>query len=100
MTNKSNKINELFENKEFAEAFATLDTDEAVIALFADNGVEMTEDELHAIVEYATATESDSKELNADDLDNVSGGVVGYFVIGCLAVGFFAGYGKRSLSRR
>lgn len=63
---------ELMENKEFTDKLDKIDSTDAILALFAEYGVNITEDELKESYEYYKAQKNG--ELDADDLDNVSGG--------------------------
>lgn len=71
------KIKGLFENEEFVAKFKALEDLEKVGELFKEYGVELTEEELVDFVKSpAEASKSgEAKELSADDLESVSGGV-------------------------
>jgi len=63
----NNKVNELLANEDFIASLSNAESADEMIQLFADNDVEITADELQALVD-------ESGELSDDDLDDVSGG--------------------------
>lgn len=73
------KIDELYENEQFRTKAASCETVEEIIAVFKEEGVEITEKDFAAVENYNAKS-----ELNADELDNVAGGVG---LLTCLAVG-------------
>jgi hypothetical protein len=76
------KIKALEENGAFEQELAKVNTPEEMQALFANYGIEMTLDEIRAMVaEAVKMNESEGGELNEEDLDNVAGGVW-YVVVG------------------
>lgn len=65
------KIENLFGNEAFMEKFMALNTPEEIQALFAENGVEVSAEELHELIQEAMGKDA---ELNTEQLDNVNGG--------------------------
>ena len=78
MNEKQAKIAELIENEEFNKKAEGAASTEALVALFAEYGVEVTEEEINDLVASAGA------ELDESSLEDVSGGV-GPAVIGTIA---------------
>ena len=78
------EIKELFANEEFVEKFNMLEGIEAAKVLFAEYGVEITDEELAELIEGATESVSDT-ELSAEDLSDVSGGV--FATLGAILAG-------------
>lgn len=66
------KADELYENEEFRAKVASCETEEEIIAIFKEVGIEITKDDFAAAKDYI-----EKPELSADDLDDVSGGGVG-----------------------
>ena len=64
----------LLENEEFRKQVEEAADVETIIALFASNGVTVTEEELQAIVTEVTG------EMDVDSLDNVAGGLRSPFI--------------------
>lgn len=99
------EASKLLENPEFIEKLNTVETDKECQKLFADYGVQLSEEDIASMVKESAAV-SKNGELDASDLDNVSGGILitasclACFAIGSAAIGFFAGYGARALKRR
>lgn len=85
--NRYDKIKELMSSTEFTEKLAVLSTTEEIQALFSENGVEMTSDEINEMFEMAYRLNENSGELSTDELDDVSGGAlrayVKPFISGC-----------------
>lgn len=74
MTNEMvNKVNEIMATEEFGKKFVDVVGVEEAVALFKEFGVEMTEAEFEEIM----ASIPDEEELDADSLEEVSGGVIG-----------------------
>ena len=65
------KLGPLWENEEFVKALAAAETEEAALAVFAENGVVLTKEELAEI----KANGTEPGELGESELENVSGGV-------------------------
>ena len=78
------EIKSLMENKEFSEKLTLTKTTEEVIAVFAEYGVTITEDDLEAAIASA---KSNGKELDEAALENVSGGIYGAVITGLIALG-------------
>lgn len=68
------KLNELLQDETFLTALSQLDSAEAAQKLFADNGLELAVEEVKEVLKSAVALSAD--ELDADALDNVSGGAL------------------------
>lgn len=66
------KLSALLGNEEFANVLIEKETPAEVVALFAENGMTITEEEVTKLHEMLT--KSASGELNEDDLENVAGG--------------------------
>lgn len=77
------KINELVANEEFKAAASKVNTVEEGVGLCKAYGVEITGDELIEAIK-----KSQSEELSAEDLENVSGGGI---TAGIYALGFVFG---------
>ena len=68
------KMNELMQNEEFLKALAASDTKEEFQMLFAEQGVELTMEEIDNILQTVTAGRGDG-ELDDALLDGVNGGI-------------------------
>lgn len=68
------KINELFQDETFVENLLSKETDIEVKALLAENGVEISLEEISAIKKTVEARLENDSELSEDDLENVAGG--------------------------
>ncbi len=64
------KIDELYEDEAFRAKAANCETTEEIIAVFKEEGIEITEEDFAAVENYNAKS-----ELNAEDLDDVAGGV-------------------------
>lgn len=80
------KINELMQNKDFAEAFENVSTPEEVVDLFGRNGVEVPLEIAQELFQPVAA----EGELTEDELDDVAGG--GFISSAGKAVFWGAGY--------
>jgi len=69
------KLNTLLEDQDFIEKLTNTETDTEVQALLAENGVELTLEEINAVKKGVEARISEEGELSEDDLENVAGGV-------------------------
>lgn len=67
------KIEALNNDEAFAEKVKACETAEAICALYAEKGIEITPEELDAAIDAMNADES--KEFSEDDLDGVAGGI-------------------------
>ena len=84
--NISEQIKTLFENEAFVEKFTNAEDLSEIKQLFADNGVEMSDDEVKQFVEAVLSlAEKGVGEMSEDQLDNVAGGFVGWVVLGVAA---------------
>lgn len=66
------KIEALSKNEAFAAKVKACETAEAICTLYAEEGIEITPEELDAAIE---AMNVNDKEFSAEDLDNVAGGI-------------------------
>jgi predicted ribosomally synthesized peptide with nif11-like leader len=71
----SNSIDVLAKDMKFIEKLEQTQSEDEVLALFKENGVELSQDELKAFV-----SESQKEELDEDSLDDVAGGILSYRV--------------------
>jgi len=84
-----NKIRNLMENEAFVAELETVKTMEEAVALFAREGVTVTEAELNA---WLSAPESET--LSEDDLDEVAGGSVAVWIGYQIAKTLAKNYGR------
>jgi len=70
MEEKDLKLEELSNNEEFIERLCKVENTDEAISLFAEFGVEVTEQEINDLRDSFTAG-----ELNEDELDDVAGGL-------------------------
>lgn len=68
------KLEELVKNDKFMSKLETLNSDEEVIKLFDEYGVKLSVDELGKM------KLSGKEELDEDDLEDVAGGSIAYYV--------------------
>lgn len=68
------KMNELFQDETFVEKLLNKETDVEVKELLAENGVEISLEEISAIKKTVEARLENDSELSEDDLENVAGG--------------------------
>ena len=66
------KIEALNKDEAFAAKIKACDTAEAICALYAEHGIEITPSELDAAID---AMGAEDKEFTEDDLDGVAGGI-------------------------
>jgi predicted ribosomally synthesized peptide with nif11-like leader len=69
------KLEQLNNNPEFKEKLEACETAEEMAALFCEEGIEVTAEQLTQAVSMVTAQNSDG-ELDEDALENVSGGIL------------------------
>lgn len=79
-------VKELFGNQEFVEKFNALEGIESAKALFAEYGVEISNEELAELVNGAI--ENVNAEFSAEDLDDVNGGI--FATLGAILAGSWA----------
>lgn len=75
--NKVEKLNDIFSNPAIMEQIGVMDDPEQILVVLAENGLELTAEELHDVlltVGETVAPLFPEGELSEDDLDNVSGG--------------------------
>ena len=70
MEEKDLKLEELSKNEEFIERLSKVENVEDAVALFAEFGVEVTEQEIIDLKDSFS-----TEELNEEDLDDVAGGL-------------------------
>ena len=92
--NYMEKMGNLFKNEEFCLKFYDCKDLQSAVALFVENGVEMTEEGVKALIDYVKAIikklrENDG-ELTEEDLEQVAGGGWGGAFLGGL-LGFVVG---------
>ncbi len=75
---------ELMQDEEFMNKFLATQSAEEAVKLFAENGVEITAEELTAAIN--AAAEQKEGELEAEELDNVAGGI-SWVTVGLIAYG-------------
>ncbi len=71
------KIIEKLNNKEFARKIINMSTKEEVKKAFADEGIEISEDEINNLGEMIVNMISKISEMPEDELEKVSGGNLG-----------------------
>lgn len=88
------KLIELLKNEEFCiEFFDTFEKIDGLKALLERNGITITDDEVQELIKIAKQqiSKADNEELCENELDDVSGGLVGWVIAG-VASGIFFGY--------
>jgi len=88
--NKNERINELLMDKDFQQKSLTITTKEDVQSLFAEFGIEMTNEEVEIFLVQlgAMLSKEQSTELTEDDLENVAGGAWSIVLTGAAASAF------------
>lgn len=96
-TEITTKLNELSADKEFLKELFELDSPEKIQAKFAEKGVELSLEEVKAIITGVVdaAEKKSGEELDETALDGVAGGfaitaAIGWGVMALMAVGGFA----------
>lgn len=90
----------LLEKEDFLEKLKAIENDEECQKLFAENGVELSLEDIQLMVKESAQASGENGELSADELENVSGGSVTLcFLAGSAMIGFFASYGYRALTK-
>ncbi|MGN0585464.1 MAG: hypothetical protein ACI4JD_08420 [Ruminococcus sp.] len=94
------KASELLGREDFAEKLKLVESPEDVQKLFADNGVELSLEDIENMA-MESMKNADDGEIDEDDLDNVSGGFVttACFVIGGASLCFYSSVGYHKLKR-
>lgn len=85
MTNSA-KFQELINDEAFIKKAFCVETVEEVQAAFAEQGVEISPEELFAIGDAVSVAVSGNGELSEDALDAVAGGVIEWIVVGKVVV--------------
>ena len=88
------KLTALLKNEEFCIAFFdALEDIPTLKSLLERSGISATDEEIHQLIAIAKQqiAKADGAELSEDDLDDVSGGVIGWVIAG-VASGIFFGY--------
>lgn len=78
------KVKELVADQGFVDKLLSCEEPEQVQALFAENGVELTLDDVKSIGQGLEKTLSSGEELSEDDLEAVAGGVAAVVVVGII----------------
>jgi hypothetical protein len=88
------KLTELLKNEEFCIAFFdALEDIPTLKSLLERSGISATDEEIRQLVAIAKQqiAKADGAELSEDDLDDVSGGIIGWVIAGTVS-GIFFGY--------
>ena len=100
------KANEILQNPTFLQQLKQKETDCEVLDLFVSYGIKLSLSDIEAMcLEACEKCNSIENELNEDDLDSVSGGIVisatsaAWFFAGSALIGFFVGYAKKKYGR-
>ena len=72
--NKEEKILELIADKNFTETLFSLDSEEAVMDLFARHDVSLTVEDIRSIQAALSQDINNSEELDEEGLENIAGG--------------------------
>ena len=86
------KLVELFKNESFcSEFFDAIEDMSALNTLLNSNGIAIGENEIKELVMVVKQqmSNANSDELDADALDNVTGGLIGWVVAGVASAAFF-----------
>lgn len=79
------KIKSLMSQQEFVDKLLACEEPEQVQALFAENDVELSLEEVKAIGQGLAAMSESDGELSEDDLEGVAGGVAVSTVLGVIS---------------
>ena len=94
------KIKSLMSQQDFVDKMLACEEPEQVQALFAENDVELSLEEVKAIGQGLAAIAESDGELTEDDLESVAGGIAVSTVIGLVSGVISAGvYVTRNWSR-
>ena len=88
------KLNEMLKNEEFCIAFFdALEDIPTLKSLLERSGITAGDEEIRQLVAIAKQqiAKADGAELSEEDLDDVSGGIIGWVIAG-VASGIFFGY--------
>lgn len=95
----SAKLKALFEDKEFGAKFREIEDFAEMKKLFADNGVEISDEDLKKGLEIVlkNAENQNTDELTEEQMEEVSGGFVGWIIFGgaCAVVSGVSAYKLR-----
>ena len=70
------KLQQVMQNKQYAEELMALEATEDIQAKFAEAGIEFSADEVEKIVEFVVSqADKSGDELGEESLENVTGGV-------------------------
>ena len=81
MDERVNKIQVAMNNEQFADKVAMCNSAEELQSLFASESIEMTVEEVNALIASVKSSEADGAEIGEVDLDNVAGGFWGAVAI-------------------
>ena len=102
MTNKFEKVNELLLKEDFCKELKKAESNVDVQALFASNGVELSENDVENMVNESVAINGDV-ELDENALDNVAGGIVltttACFALAAASLAFYTNYGIHAFKK-
>lgn len=76
MNEKNKKIEEIFKNEEKVKYLCSLNTPEEAQKAFAEEGVDLTLDELNELRDAIIRAIDNKGELSEDDLEQASGGFI------------------------
>lgn len=76
MNERANALKEIFNNPSFQEKAKEIGTAEELQALLAEYKFEMTIEEVTEFLNVLFAKKASGEELNAEDLENVTGGIL------------------------
>lgn len=75
-------LKDALEDEQFAHSLGSVSTESEFVALLAEKGIELTSEEASACYESFVEGESDDGELDAESLDDVSGGLATFPMLG------------------
>lgn len=78
------KINVLFENEDFACKFFDTEDWTEMKSMLVENGVEISDGEFKSLLQsmLVAAEHKNGDELNEEEMENVSGGIIGWLILG------------------
>lgn len=99
------KASELLEKEDFLAKLKEVDNDPDVQKLFAENGVDLSLEDIDLMCKQAIIKNA-KDELSEEDMDNVAGGIVltlgtvACFTLASAELGFFTGYAYRKFIKK
>jgi bacteriocin-like protein len=91
---------EILKKEDFLEKLKGAKNDEEVQKLFADYGATVSLNEIAQMVVESAKVHEQQSELNEEQLNNVTGGVMIEMVIAVACLGFFTSYGYHRYIKR